>query len=137
MSSPHKCGQKSGYSVFNAVTATFPQIFWAFSHSFQIHRTRHPLLSFLEGSSSCWDANLRYASHVREGFHSWTPLHMLLTYGVLCWAFTMYWQSPWTVYCPRTDPWPNILIWALTPTLPHSIFNLCVPITLCHVSLIL
>ena len=90
MSSPHKCGQGSDYSAFNAVTSTFPQIFWVFSHSFQIHRTRLPLLSFLEGSSSCWDANLRYASHVREGFHPRTSFHVLLTYGALCWAFTMY-----------------------------------------------
>ena len=27
-SSPHKCGQKSSCSVFNAVVAAFPQIFW-------------------------------------------------------------------------------------------------------------
>ena len=53
ISSPHKCDKKSGYSAFNAVVAVFPQIFWAFSHSFQIHKTRPPLLSFLEGSSSC------------------------------------------------------------------------------------
>ena len=61
-------------------------------------------LSFLEGSSSCWDANLRYDSHVREDFHPQTPLHMLLTYGALCWAFIMYWQSPRIVYCPQTGP---------------------------------
>ena len=123
MSSPHKCGRESGYSTFNVVTVAFPQIFQALPPSFQIHRTRPSFLSFLEGSSSYWDANLRYASHVREGFHSWTPLHMLLTYGVLCWAFTMYQQSPRMVYCPRTGPWPNILIWTLTPT-PY-IFKIC------------
>ena len=53
---------------------------------------RHVLLSlsFLEGSSSCWDANLRYDRHVWEDFHRRTPLHVLLTYGALCWAFIMY-----------------------------------------------
>ena len=116
MSSPHKCGQESGYKAFNAVAAAFPQIFWAFPPFFQIHRTHPPLLSFLEGSSSCWDTNLRYASHVREDFPPWTFLHILLTYETLYWAITIYWQSPRTFYCPRTDPWSNILFRALTPT---------------------
>ena len=31
MSSPHKCGQESGYSAFNATAAAFSQIFWALS----------------------------------------------------------------------------------------------------------
>ena len=35
---------------------------------FHIHKTRPHLLSFLEDSSSCWDTNFRYASHIREGF---------------------------------------------------------------------
>ena len=118
MFSSHKCGQECGYSAFNAVTVSFPQIFWTFPPSFQIHRTCPPLLSFLEGSSSGWDANLRYASHVRKDFHSRTPLHVLLTCRALRWAFIMYWQFPLMVYCPRTGPWPNILIWALTPTYP-------------------
>ena len=117
MSSSHKCGQESGYSAFNAVAAAFPQIFWAFPPFFQIHRTRPHLLSFLEGSSSCWDTNLRYVSHVREDFHPRTFLHVLLTYRALCWAFIIYWQSPRTFYCPRTGPWHNILFWALTPTI--------------------
>ena len=79
--------------------------------------TRPPLLSFLEGSSSCWDTNLRYASHVREDFPPRTFLHVLLTYGALCWAFTIYWQSPRTFYCPWMGPRPNILFLALTLTI--------------------
>ena len=90
MYSLHKYGQENGYSAFNAVAAAFPQIFWAFSHSFQIHKAHPPLLSFLEGSSSGWDANLRYASHVRKDFYPRTPLYVLPTCGVLCWAFIMY-----------------------------------------------
>ena len=117
MSSPHKCGQENGYSAFNTVTVAFSYIFWALPPFFQIHRTRPPLLSFLEDSSSYWDANLRYASHVRKDFHPWTFLHVLLAYGALCWAFTIYQQSPQMFYCPRTGPWPNILFWALTPTI--------------------
>ena len=58
MSSSHKCGQESGYRAFNVVAATFPQIFWAFPPFFQIHRICPPLLSFLEGSSSCWNTKL-------------------------------------------------------------------------------
>ena len=81
MSSPHKYGQESGYSACNAVAATFPQIFWAFPPSFQIYRTRPPLLSFLKGSSSCWDANLRYASHVRKDFHPRAPSMCFLPMG--------------------------------------------------------
>ena len=117
MFSPHKCGQESGYSTFNAETATFPQIFCAFPHSFQIRKTHPPLLNFLEGSSSCWDINLRYASHIREYFPPQTFLHVLFTYEALCWTFTIYQQSPRTFYCPRIGPWPNILFWALTPTI--------------------
>ena len=125
MSSPRKCGQENGYSAFNVVAVAFPQIFQDFPPSFQIYRTRPPLLSFLEGSSSCWDANLRYASHVREDFHPRTPFHVILTYGAPCQAFTMYWQSPRTVYCPRTSPWPNILFWALTPTaIKHKVYKI-------------
>ena len=118
MSSPYTCDQESGCNAFNAVAAAFLMIFWAFPPFFQIHRTRPPLLSFLEGSSSCWNTKLRYASHVREDFHPRTFLHVLLTYGALCWAFTIYWQSPRTFYCPQMGPWPNILFWALTPTGP-------------------
>ena len=117
MSFPHKCGQKSGYGVFNAVVAAFSQIFCAFPHSFQIHRKLPPLLNFLEGPFSCWHTNLRYASRIREDFPPRTFLHVLLTYGALCWAFTIYWKSPRTFYCPRTGPWPNILFRALTPTI--------------------
>ena len=53
---------------------------------------RHVLLSlnFLEGSSSCWDINLRYASHIREYFPPQTFLHVLFTYEALCWTFTIY-----------------------------------------------
>ena len=38
-SSPHKCGQKSSCSAFNAVVAAFPQIFLSFYHSgtFMMH----------------------------------------------------------------------------------------------------
>ena len=43
MSSPHKCGQESGYNAFNAAAVAFPQTFCAFPPSFQIHRTRPPL----------------------------------------------------------------------------------------------
>ena len=64
-----------------------------------------------------WDTNLRYAGHVQENFPPQTFLHVLLTYGALCWAFTIYWQSPRTFYCPWTGPWPNILFRALAPTL--------------------
>ena len=116
MSSPHKCSQKIGYSVFNAVTTIFLQIFCAFLPSFLIHRT-HPLLSFLEGSSSCWDTDLRYASRIREDFPPRTFLLELLNYKALGWAFTIYWQSPRMSYCPRIGPWPNILFRALTPTI--------------------
>ena len=31
MSSPHKCGQESGYNAFNATATAFSQIFWALS----------------------------------------------------------------------------------------------------------
>ena len=117
MSFPHKCGQKSGYSVFNAVAAAFPQIFYAFLPSFLIHRTCPPLLSFLEGSSNCWDIDLRYVNRIREDFPPRTFLLMLLTYGALGWAFTIYWQSLRMFYCPWTGPWPNILFRALTPTI--------------------
>ena len=89
----------------------FLMIFWAFPPSFQIHRTRPPLLSFLEGYSSYWDTNLRYAGHVWEDFHPQTFLHVLLT---ICW------QSSQTFYCPRTGPWPNILFCALTPTVSFT-----------------
>ena len=109
MSSPHKCGQENGYSAFNTVTVAFSQIFWALPPFFQIHRTRPPLLSFLEDSSSCWDTNLTYVSHVRKDFHPRTFLQVLLTFRALCSAFTIYWQSPQTFYCPQTGLWPNIL----------------------------
>ena len=97
------------------MAAAFSYIFCAFPPSFQIHRTRLPLLNFLEDFSSCWDTNLRYASHIREDFPPRTFLHVLLTYRALCWAFTIYWQSPQTFNCPRIGPWPNILFRALTP----------------------
>ena len=126
MSSPHKCGQESDYSSFNTAVAAFPQIFWAFPPSFQIHRIRPPLQSILEGSSSSWNANLRFASHVREDFHPQTPLHVPLTCGALRQTFIMYWQSPRTICCPHIGPWPNILIWVPTPTQVtfNSRFNL-------------
>ena len=73
-------------------------------------------MSFLEGSSSCWDTDLRYANRIREDFPPQTFLLMLLTYGALGWAFTIYWQSSQMFYCPRTGPWPNILFRAFTPT---------------------
>ena len=127
MSFPHKCGQKSGYSVFNVVAVAFPYIFCAFPPSFQIHRTRPPLLNFLEDFSSCWDTNLRYASHIREDFPPRTFLHVLLTYGALCWAFTIYWQSPQTFNCPRIGPWPNILFRALTLTIAPQNYGFPLP----------
>ena len=79
----------------------------------------HVLLSlnFLEGSSNCWDIDLRYVNRIREDFPPRTFLFMLLTYGALGWAFTIYWQSLRTFYCPWTSPWPNILFRALTPTI--------------------
>ena len=117
----------SDLSAFNVMAAAFPQIFWVFPPFFQIHRTRPPLLSFLEGFSSCWDTNLRYASHVKEDFPPQTFLHVLLTYKALCWAFTIYWQSPWTFYCPRTGPWPNILFRALTPTIAPQNSGFSIP----------
>ena len=104
MSSPCKCSQKSGYSVFNVVAAVFSQIFCAFLPSFLIHRTHPPLLSFLQGFSSCWDIDLRYASRIQEDFPSWTFLLVLLTYRALGWAFTIYWQSPQMFYCPWIGP---------------------------------
>ena len=117
MSSPHKCNQESSYSAFNTMAVAFSQIFWALPTFFQIHRTRLPLQSFLEGSSSGWDANLRFASHVREYFHPQTSLHVFLICGALHWTFITYQQSPRTSCCPRIGPWPNILIWASTPAL--------------------
>ena len=83
---------------------------------FHIHKTHPHLLSFLEGSSSCQDINLRYASHIREGFPPRTFLQVSLTYKALRWAFTSYWQYPQTFQCPRTGSWPNILFRAFTPT---------------------
>ena len=74
------------------------------------------LLSFLKGFSSCWDTDLRYDNHIQEDFPPQTFLHVFLTYVVLCWAFTIYWQSPRTFYCTWTGPWPNILFRALAPT---------------------
>ena len=84
---------------------------------FHIHRTHPYLLSFLEGSSSCWDTNWRYASHIREGFPPRTFLQVSLTYEALCWAFTSYWQSPQMFYYPQIVPWPNILFRAFAPTI--------------------
>ena len=66
----------------------FLRYFCALPPFFHIHKTRLHLLSFLKGSSSCWDTNLRYASHIREGFPSRTFLQVSLTYEALRWAFT-------------------------------------------------
>ena len=63
-SSPHKCGQKSSYSAFNAVVAAFPQIFHSFSHT---HEARPHQWSFLEGRSRCWNKRLKRAHLVQGG----------------------------------------------------------------------
>ena len=94
----------------------FLRSFGLYPPSFQTRRTRLPLQSFLEGSFGGWDANLRFASHVREDFHPQTSLHVLLICGTPYWTFITYWLSPRMVCCPQIGPWPNILVWASTPT---------------------
>ena len=99
MSFLHKCDQESGYNEFNMVVAAFPYIFLCSPPPpffFHIHKTHPHLLTFLEGSSSYWDTNLRYASHIRERFSPQTFLQVSFTYEALRRAFTNYWQSPQT-----------------------------------------
>ena len=64
---------------------------------------------------------------------------MLLTYGALCWAFTIYWQFPRMFYCPRIGPWPNVLFWVLTPivTFNNWVENLNLKVELNSHSIIL
>ena len=79
-SSPHKCGQKSNCSAFNAVVVAFPQIFLDLlpSHMFMRH------ISTIEAS---WKVTLIIGLHtlnhihqVRGGATPRTTFHLLPTY---------------------------------------------------------
>ena len=82
-SSPHKCGQKSSYSAFNAVVATFPQIFFGFL-LFCMFIRHVPIIE------TSWRITLivrvhilNYIHHFREGVPPQTTFRSFPTYETL------------------------------------------------------
>ena len=86
-----------------------------FLRSFGLSHLHFKSIGHVLLSRASWKVPLAVGMQI-WGFHPRTPLHVLLICRNLRWAFIMHWQSPWTVYCPQTSPWPNILIWAYTRT---------------------
>ena len=80
-SSPHKCGQKSSCSAFNAVVTAFPQIFLILLPSRMF--MRHVLIIGVSWKITLIAGlhTLNYIHQVREGATPQTTFHLLPTYG--------------------------------------------------------
>ena len=82
--SPHKCGQKSSRSAFNASSSFSLDIFGFPSFSY-VHEARPYYWSFLEGHSNCWNTCLSCIHHIWGGVPPRTTFHSFLTHETLNW----------------------------------------------------
>lgn len=93
---PHKCGQKSSCSAFNAVVAAFLQIFLNSHHSLYAYDVHPYYWSFLKDHLDRWNTYLGRVCHIGGGVPPQTTLHSFLTCETLKLEFPI-------IICPFSD----------------------------------
>ena len=114
--SPHKCGQKSSCSTYNAVVVAFPQIFFGFPSFSYVHDARPYHWSFLKGHPNCQDLYLICVQPIRGDIPHRTTFPFV-SYSLSPESepfITIRSFSDYSRFRPRFKA--QYMIWALNPT---------------------
>ena len=82
-STPHKCGHKSRYNVFNVVVAAFLQIFWSLPSSLYVCQASLRGGNFVKNYYSGLNKQLNRVQQIRGGISPWKASWLFLTPKIL------------------------------------------------------